>query len=569
MTGAFGAGLVVLGLVISNVLFMVGCFLLVGVLVEWMVLAWSDRATGDPEVNRRLRRRMHGALRGAPGRRSSSSPAVSSPSPACCSPRLAVRAPCGSRPCLVSPSSHRRPPRRRPKLSHSVVAGVLSRGRARRHHRRRRVGRPRRATIEPHSEEHEERGGHAASNRHPGRHEPARDHHRRRGRGLMAGRTPPSLARLPSWSRWGWRSAPAPMTRRWTPSSPQGPEAQTIDDLAVPVFIVAGIVFVLVQGGVLYLVWSSASARTTTTACRPQVHGNTKLELGWTILPAAPARRRGRRAPCSPSSTSTRRPEDAQEVKVIGQQWWWEYRYDVDGDGEDDIVTANDMVIPAGEPIALDHHLARRHPLVLDPGAQRQEGRRPRAAPTPSRSRPTSPACTGASAPSSAACPTPTCSMRVVALSAGDYAAWEARPARGRRWMPDDELAMQGQELFRTTCSACHLDLGRRRQRGRARGGRHRRGRPGGGRGTEPHPLRQPRRVRRWHLRSLGRPGRQRRGRPRRDRRGAQRRRPRGVAARSPRRRSRWLRTSSAACPTSNLTEEQIDALVAYLETLE
>jgi len=58
VTGAFGCGLVVLGLAISNVLFMVGCFLLVGVVVEWMVLAWSDRATGDPEVNRQLRRRM-------------------------------------------------------------------------------------------------------------------------------------------------------------------------------------------------------------------------------------------------------------------------------------------------------------------------------------------------------------------------------------------------------------------------------------------------------------------------------------------------------------------------------
>ena len=56
VTGAFGCGLVVLGLAISIVLFMVGCFLLVGVVVEWMVLAWSDRATGDPEVNRQVRR---------------------------------------------------------------------------------------------------------------------------------------------------------------------------------------------------------------------------------------------------------------------------------------------------------------------------------------------------------------------------------------------------------------------------------------------------------------------------------------------------------------------------------
>lgn len=58
IVGAFAAGLVVLGLAISNVLFVAGCFLLVAVVVEWMVLAWSDRATGDPDTNRLVRRRM-------------------------------------------------------------------------------------------------------------------------------------------------------------------------------------------------------------------------------------------------------------------------------------------------------------------------------------------------------------------------------------------------------------------------------------------------------------------------------------------------------------------------------
>lgn len=60
VVGAFGASLVVLGLVISNVLFVIGFFVLLAVLVEWMVLAWSDRATGDPETNRLLRNRIMG-----------------------------------------------------------------------------------------------------------------------------------------------------------------------------------------------------------------------------------------------------------------------------------------------------------------------------------------------------------------------------------------------------------------------------------------------------------------------------------------------------------------------------
>jgi hypothetical protein len=60
IVGAFGAGLVVLGLVISNVLFVIGFFVLLAATIEWMVLAWSDGATGDPETNRMVRQRLIG-----------------------------------------------------------------------------------------------------------------------------------------------------------------------------------------------------------------------------------------------------------------------------------------------------------------------------------------------------------------------------------------------------------------------------------------------------------------------------------------------------------------------------
>lgn len=60
VVGAFGASLVVLGLAISNVLFIAGSIVLLAVLVEWMVLAWSDHATGDAETNRQLRNRLMG-----------------------------------------------------------------------------------------------------------------------------------------------------------------------------------------------------------------------------------------------------------------------------------------------------------------------------------------------------------------------------------------------------------------------------------------------------------------------------------------------------------------------------
>jgi hypothetical protein len=58
LVGAFGAAMVVLGLVISNVLFITGAIVLIAVVVEWMVLDWSERATGDPEANRLIRARV-------------------------------------------------------------------------------------------------------------------------------------------------------------------------------------------------------------------------------------------------------------------------------------------------------------------------------------------------------------------------------------------------------------------------------------------------------------------------------------------------------------------------------
>lgn len=55
---AFGAGMVVVGLVSEPVLFVFGLIVLGIVLVEWAVQAWADRATGDPETNRRIRNRL-------------------------------------------------------------------------------------------------------------------------------------------------------------------------------------------------------------------------------------------------------------------------------------------------------------------------------------------------------------------------------------------------------------------------------------------------------------------------------------------------------------------------------
>ncbi len=58
VVGAFGAGVLVIGLVTHIAIFVVGLLVLAGVTFEWMMSAWADRATGDPAANRELRNRI-------------------------------------------------------------------------------------------------------------------------------------------------------------------------------------------------------------------------------------------------------------------------------------------------------------------------------------------------------------------------------------------------------------------------------------------------------------------------------------------------------------------------------
>ena len=151
-------------------------------------------------------------------------------------------------------------------------------------------------------------------------------------------------------------------------------------------------------------------------------------------------------------------PPDSMQVTVVGQQWWWEYQYDVDGDGAVDIFTANDLVIPAETPVALtiqsrdvihsfwipalngkrDAVPGRESPLIIEadePGVFRGT-------------------CTEFCGLSHAYM-----RMRVVALSESDYAAWQDNQLEGAE-VPSDDKAEEGMELFRTTCSRCHLASG-------------------------------------------------------------------------------------------------------------
>jgi cytochrome c oxidase subunit 2 len=130
--------------------------------------------------------------------------------------------------------------------------------------------------------------------------------------------------------------------------SPVGPEAVKIDHLFKPVLLVAGIVFVLVNALIIICI---VRFRAKSDDDAPvQVHGNAKLEIGWTVVPAAILLVIGIFTVFAVLDINKRASgSDVLTVKVVGHQWWWEYEYPDLG-----ITTANELHIPTGRPVQLE-----------------------------------------------------------------------------------------------------------------------------------------------------------------------------------------------------------------------
>ena len=145
---------------------------------------------------------------------------------------------------------------------------------------------------------------------------------------------------------------------------PRGPSAQASHDLWLLVFPIAVAVFILVQGLLLVAIWRFRKRKDDDDNELPrQVGGNTRLEIIWTLIPAAILA-----AIAVPTITTifdlANEPEDALEVRVIAKQYWWEFEYL--GDEGQGVVTSGQLHIPAGRPVYL--HMESLSASVPDPG---------------------------------------------------------------------------------------------------------------------------------------------------------------------------------------------------------
>jgi cytochrome c oxidase subunit II len=129
---------------------------------------------------------------------------------------------------------------------------------------------------------------------------------------------------------------------------PAGPYAQRIDRLFEPVFWLAVVpIFVLVEGALIWLSIRYRHRKGRPAGVPPQIHGNTRLEVAWTILPAVILA--GVAVPTIATIWDlASKPPVAERltVDVLGHQWWWEFRYP-----DQKVDTANVMHIPVGRAV--------------------------------------------------------------------------------------------------------------------------------------------------------------------------------------------------------------------------
>ncbi len=168
--------------------------------------------------------------------------------------------------------------------------------------------------------------------------------------------------------------APAASAGWFLPESDGSPNADAIRTLYILIALIALVIFIGVEG---LLIYSMFKFRARKGAVAAQIHGNTQLEIGWTVGAAAilifltvftflllddvknPAASQidaeGNPVAASNVYAATDQPSPSGDgatmnIRVVGQQYLW--RYDYPGPGR--VFSYTTMVVPTNTTITLD-----------------------------------------------------------------------------------------------------------------------------------------------------------------------------------------------------------------------
>jgi cytochrome c oxidase subunit 2 len=134
------------------------------------------------------------------------------------------------------------------------------------------------------------------------------------------------------------------------PPDPRTPSGETISEIYWVVFAICAVVFVVVETAlVLFIVRFRRRHGTPEEAEGPQIHGNTRLEIIWTIIPAVIllgiavyvfAR--------TPAVQATPDGGNELRIRVDAHQFYWQYEY------ENGAISLDTLRIPVDRPVVLE-----------------------------------------------------------------------------------------------------------------------------------------------------------------------------------------------------------------------
>jgi cytochrome c oxidase subunit 2 len=136
---------------------------------------------------------------------------------------------------------------------------------------------------------------------------------------------------------------------------PASPSASSILNLAILALAVAGLIFLIVEGVLLYSVWRFRQAPGDEQPGEPpQVYGSMPIEVAWTAAPTmivfflvlVTTRTLWEVEPNLPRPAAG---DNALFVTVIGHQWWWEYAYETYDGRKLGFITANELHFPVSD----------------------------------------------------------------------------------------------------------------------------------------------------------------------------------------------------------------------------
>jgi cytochrome c oxidase subunit 2 len=231
-----------------------------------------------------------------------------------------------------------------------------------------------------------------------------------------------------------------------SPLNPASPGAAAISSLLWFLLIVAGIIFVGVEGVIFYSVFRY---RERPDRAGATFHGNPRLEIAWTAAPVILLAVIFFFTIRTMDAATSYGGSDPIEVNVVGHQWWWEFDY-----VQEKIVTSGELHVPVGETIILHAHSADVvHSFWMPQLAGKQD-----ANPGFANTIVFTPTRTGTyDAICSELCGVQHAWMRalVVVQTAADYAAW----VKQQQTSPPAPTgpAAQGAQIYQSeACGACH-----------------------------------------------------------------------------------------------------------------